>query len=76
MNTKRILTIARWEYLQKVRSKGFLISLILTPLIVVGSSNSSNSSNSATASTICPMSCPAANASGSPSPAPWRSTLP
>ena len=38
MNTKRILTIARWEYLQKVRSKGFLISLILTPLIVVGSS--------------------------------------
>jgi ABC-2 type transport system permease protein len=38
MNGRRIWTIARWEYLQKVRSKGFIISLILTPLIVVGSS--------------------------------------
>lgn len=32
----RIWTIARWEYLQKVRSKGFIISLILTPVVIVG----------------------------------------
>lgn len=36
MNWSRIRTIARWEYLQKVRSKGFIISLILTPLLMVG----------------------------------------
>ncbi|MDB5036432.1 MAG: transporter permease [Chlorobi bacterium] len=35
MNRGRIGAIARWEYLQKVRSKGFIISLLLTPLIVI-----------------------------------------
>ncbi len=38
INRNRIWSIARWEYFQKVRSKGFIISLILTPLIVVASS--------------------------------------
>jgi len=38
MNRNRIWSIARWEYFQKVRSKGFIISLVLTPLIVVASS--------------------------------------
>jgi len=34
MNRGRIWAIARWEYLQKVRSKGFIISLILTPVLI------------------------------------------
>jgi ABC-2 type transport system permease protein len=34
MNWKRIFEIARWEYLQKVRSKGFIASLLLTPLMI------------------------------------------
>jgi ABC-2 type transport system permease protein len=33
---KKVLTVARWEYLEKVRSKAFLIGLLLTPLIMVG----------------------------------------
>jgi ABC-2 type transport system permease protein len=36
MNWNRVWAIARWEYLQKVRSKGFIISLILTPVVMVG----------------------------------------
>ncbi|MCK5571674.1 MAG: hypothetical protein KAJ12_02890, partial [Bacteroidetes bacterium] len=32
----KVLTVARWEYLEKVRSKAFLIGLFLTPLIMVG----------------------------------------
>lgn len=36
MNWNRITTIARWEYFQKVRSKGFILSLILTPILMVG----------------------------------------
>lgn len=36
MNFSKILQIARWEFLEKVRTKAFLISLILTPLIMVG----------------------------------------
>ncbi len=35
MNTHNIIEIARWEYRQKARSKGFLFSLILTPVIIV-----------------------------------------
>lgn len=35
MNWNRILAIARWEYLQRVRSKGFIISIILTPVLIV-----------------------------------------
>src|SRR5436305_15058196 len=35
MNWSRIFTVARWEYMQKVRSKAFILSLILTPLIIV-----------------------------------------
>ncbi|HVZ37737.1 MAG TPA: ABC transporter permease [Candidatus Kapabacteria bacterium] len=35
MNWSRIWAIARWEYLQKVRSKGFIISLVVTPLLIV-----------------------------------------
>lgn len=37
MNWNRIRTTARWEYLRKVREKGFIISLILTPLFMIGS---------------------------------------
>ncbi len=36
MNRNRIWTIARWEYFQKVRSKGFILSLILTPILMAG----------------------------------------
>jgi ABC-2 type transport system permease protein len=32
---KKILAVARWEYLEKVRSKIFLIGLFLTPIIMV-----------------------------------------
>ncbi len=32
---KKILTIARWEYLQKVKTKTFIISLVITPLIII-----------------------------------------
>ncbi len=35
MNWNRIATIARWEYVQRVRSKSFIISLILTPILIV-----------------------------------------
>lgn len=35
MSWRRIWTIARWEYIQKARSKGFIISLVLTPVIIV-----------------------------------------
>jgi len=32
---KKILTIARWEYLEKVKTKAFIISLVITPLIII-----------------------------------------
>ncbi len=35
MSIKKILAVARWEYIEKVRTKAFLISLILTPAIMV-----------------------------------------
>lgn len=35
MARNRIWTIARWEYLQKIRSKGFILSLLITPLMIV-----------------------------------------
>lgn len=35
MNWHRIFEIARWEYIQKVRSKGFIASLLLTPLMML-----------------------------------------
>jgi len=31
----KMLTVARWEFLEKVRSKAFIISLIIMPLIMV-----------------------------------------
>ncbi|MCH7771088.1 MAG: ABC transporter permease [Bacteroidetes bacterium] len=31
----KILTIAKWEYLEKVKTKTFIISLIITPLIII-----------------------------------------
>lgn len=34
MNWKRTIQIARWEYLQKVRAKSFLVGLLLLPLIM------------------------------------------
>jgi ABC-2 type transport system permease protein len=33
---KKILAVARWEYMEKVKSKIFLIGLLVTPLIMVG----------------------------------------
>ena len=36
MNWKRIMTIARWEYMQKIRSKAFILSLVLTPALIIG----------------------------------------
>lgn len=38
MNSRRIRTIAWWEYSRKAREKGFLISLILTPILVIAMS--------------------------------------
>lgn len=32
----KILAVAKWEYLEKVKSKAFLIGLFLTPIIMVG----------------------------------------
>ncbi|HMK38035.1 MAG TPA: ABC transporter permease [Bacteroidota bacterium] len=32
----KIVSVARWEYLEKVKSKAFLIGLFLTPLVMVG----------------------------------------
>jgi ABC-2 type transport system permease protein len=35
---RKALAVARWEYLEKVKSKAFLISLVLTPAIMIGMS--------------------------------------
>lgn len=32
---KKIMAIARWEYLEKVKTKTFIISLIITPLLII-----------------------------------------
>lgn len=32
---KKILAVARWEYIEKVKTKTFIISLVLTPLIII-----------------------------------------
>jgi len=32
---KKILTVAKWEYLEKVKTKAFIISLIITPIIII-----------------------------------------
>jgi ABC-2 type transport system permease protein len=32
---KKIITISLWEYLEKVKTKAFLISLIITPLLII-----------------------------------------
>jgi len=36
MNWKRVGETARWEYFQKVRTKGFIASVALTPLLIIG----------------------------------------
>jgi ABC-2 type transport system permease protein len=33
---KKILVVAKWEYLEKIKSKIFLVSLFLTPAIMIG----------------------------------------
>lgn len=33
---KKAFAVAKWEYIEKIKSKSFLISLFLTPLIMVG----------------------------------------
>lgn len=32
---QKILTIAKWEFLEKVKTKAFIISLVITPLIII-----------------------------------------
>jgi len=32
---KKIITIAKWEYIEKIKTKAFVISLVLTPLIII-----------------------------------------
>ncbi|MBP1658608.1 MAG: type transport system permease protein, partial [Bacteroidetes bacterium] len=32
---QKALAVARWEYLEKVKSKAFLIGLLLTPIIMI-----------------------------------------
>jgi ABC-2 type transport system permease protein len=36
MTLKKIVAIVRWEFVEKVRTKAFLISLVLTPVLIVG----------------------------------------
>ncbi len=38
MNFNKAFSVARWEYFEKVKTKTFLVSLILTPLILIGMS--------------------------------------
>ncbi len=33
---KKILSIAKWEFVEKVKTKTFIVSLILTPIIIIG----------------------------------------
>lgn len=33
---KKILAVARWEYMEKIKSKIFLVGLLVTPIIMVG----------------------------------------
>jgi len=33
---RKILSIAKWEFVEKVKTKTFIISLILTPIIIIG----------------------------------------
>ncbi len=35
MNWKRVGEIARWEYVQKARTKGFIAGLVVTPLLLI-----------------------------------------
>ncbi|HMN47596.1 MAG TPA: ABC transporter permease [Ignavibacteriaceae bacterium] len=32
---KKIFAVARWEYVEKIRTKAFLISVIITPIIII-----------------------------------------
>lgn len=32
---KKIITIAKWEYIEKIKTKAFIISLVITPLIII-----------------------------------------
>lgn len=32
---KKIIAVAKWEYLEKVKTKTFIISLVLTPIIII-----------------------------------------
>lgn len=32
----KVLAVARWEYLEKVKSKAFLIGLLITPILMIG----------------------------------------
>jgi len=32
---KKILAVAKWEYIEKVKTKAFIISLIITPIIII-----------------------------------------
>ena len=36
MNWSRVIEIARWEYLQKVKAKSFILTLFLLPVIIAG----------------------------------------
>jgi ABC-2 type transport system permease protein len=33
---KKIWTITKWEYLEKIKTKTFIVSIIITPLIIIG----------------------------------------
>lgn len=33
---KKIFTVAKWEFVEKIKTKTFIISLIITPLIIIG----------------------------------------
>ena len=35
MSIKKILAVARWEFIEKVRTKAFIISLIVTPVFMI-----------------------------------------
>lgn len=36
MNFTKVFNVAKWEFLEKIKTKAFVISLILTPAIIIG----------------------------------------
>lgn len=35
MSIKKILAVARWEFIEKIKTKAFIISLVITPVFII-----------------------------------------